>query len=98
MDMPSRGSGDVVVRDSRPLRVVHVFMIASGGVVIADWAIRRPLIGVPLLLVLIVLLLVPSRASKTATVASSHGIAGLRVRIPRLVRRAKLNHPHADST
>ena len=88
--MPGSGSGDLVVRDSRPMRAVHLVMIASGGVVIAYWAIRRPLVGVPLLLALIVLLLIPSRASNNATVVSTEGISGLRVRAARSQRAAWL--------
>jgi hypothetical protein len=88
MDMRVSGSGDLVVRDSRPMRAMNVVMIASGGVVIASWAIRRPLVGVPLLLVLIALLLIPSRAVKNTTVATTEGISGIRVRVPRSQRAA----------
>jgi hypothetical protein len=84
--MPTRGSDNVVVRDTRPLRALHVFMLAFYGVVLVWWTIERPLIGLPLLLAWIVLLVVPRGSRTSGTVATTEGIAGLRVRVPRTPR------------
>lgn len=74
-----RSSDPIVVRDSRPLQAV---LLGFCGLVLASWAIRRPVIGVPLLLGWLALTVVAHRSPRTPTVASVDGIAGLRVRVP----------------
>src|SRR4051794_23372107 len=81
--MPRPDSDGVVVRDSRPLQVV---LFGFAGVVLVSWAIRRPIIGVPLLIVWAALVVTAYRSPRNATVVSREGISGLRVRVPRSER------------
>jgi hypothetical protein len=88
--MPKHASGEIVVFDTRPSRAVHVLPIALGGLLFVPWTIQGLLIGLPLLLALVALLVMPVRASSNAPVASSEGISRLRVRVPWDERRSWL--------
>ncbi len=71
---------EIVVRDSRPLQAV---LLGFAAFVFASWAVRTPIVGVPLLLVWAALVFATYRWPRNSTVASTEGIAGLRVRVPR---------------
>jgi hypothetical protein len=71
---------EIVVRDSRPLQAV---LLGIAALVFASWAVRTPIVGVPLLLVWAALVFTAYRWPRNSTVASANGIAGLRVRVPR---------------
>jgi hypothetical protein len=88
--MPEPDADGVVVRDSRPGQVV---LFGFAGVVLVSWAIRRPIVGVPLLVVWAAAVVTTYRSPRNATFVSREGIAGLRVRIPKS-ERATWYHRH----
>ncbi len=83
MDEKHRTSDQIVIRDSRPFQAV---LLGLCGLVLTSWAIRRPVIGVPLFVWWVGLTVVAYRWPRNPTVASADGIAGLRVRVPRADR------------
>ena len=84
MDGSDARSREIVIHDSRPFEVMwEVFF----GVVFVSWAIRRPLVGLPLLVSWFVLLVVLYRRPRRGPVANADGITGLRLRVPRADRR-----------
>jgi hypothetical protein len=65
--------------------------MALGILLFVSWTIQGLLIGIPLLLVLIALLVMPVRRSSNAPVAGRDGISRLRVRIPRGERLSRFH-------